>query len=71
MKLLEIIQKEMRNDMRKEYREKFEELENKFNRKKNHQEFIDYILKNYPNKGQENDQKLVKIQSSKDEQETL
>ena len=69
--VLKPIQKEMRNDMKKKYREKFEELESKFNRKKNNKEFIDFILKNYKYKGQENDQELNKMRSSKDEQELI
>ena len=66
--VLEILQKDMRNNMRKKFREKFEELENKFNKKKNNMEFIDFILENYKYKGQEKDQKLNEIKSSKDEQ---
>ena len=69
--ILEFIEKEMKNDIRQKYKEKFEELENKYNRRKNDEEFIDYILKNYPYKDQENDPNLYKIKSSKDEQETI
>ena len=67
-KIISIIN-DMRNNMRKKYREMFEELESKFNKKKSNKEFIDFILKNYPYTGYENDQKQNQIKLLKDKKE--
>ena len=71
--IIKSIQKDMRNNMRKKYREKFEELENKFNKKNNNTEFIDFVLDNYHFKGYDNyeNKNKIKMLKEKDEQELL
>ena len=71
--IIESLQKDMRIKIREKYRENFEELENKFNKKKNNEEFIYYVLDIYHFKGYENPQNQNKIKTlkDKDEQELL
>jgi len=61
---------EKRNKIKTNYKSKFDELEEKFNKKKNNKDFIQFVLDTYPYKDYENDKKEKKLNYS-DEQELL
>ena len=62
--------RDVRDNIRNKYRDDFYEIEEKFNKKKNNNEFIQFILDKYPYKGYENDKKSIK-KDYPEEQELL
>ena len=68
--MIESIMKDMRKNIREKYKAEFDELEEKFNKKKSNKEYIDFILKNHPYKGYQDDVKS-KVINIEDEQEKL
>ena len=61
---------DLREKIKNKYKADFDELQNKFNKKKNNREFIEFVLDKYPYEDYEDDKKLNKIDFSK-EQELL
>ena len=69
--LLKESEKEMRENIRKKYKEEFDEIDNKFVKRRNNLEFINYILKKKPYEGYEEDRKNNKKINFNEESQEL
>ena len=69
--LLKESEREMRENIRKKYKEEFDEIDNKFVKRKNNLEFINYILKKKPYEGYEEDKKNSTINFKEESQELV
>jgi len=56
---------EMKKEIKKKYENRFDEIDSKFIKKKNDQEFLDYILKLRPYKGYEEDKEKNVLENKK------
>ena len=69
--LLKESEKEMRENIKRNYKEEFDEIDNKFVKRKNNLEFINYILKKRPYEGYEEDRKKNKKINFNEESQEL
>ena len=66
-----LVEEYMRENIKKKFKKDFDELDEKFAKKKNNIEFIEYILKKVPYKGSKEEVKNNSIDFKKDTQELL